>query len=371
MVFESVVMAVVAAAILVVLLLACIRRGGDMFRRILACLTVIWLYVRRHSRTSTHRESTIGELPDLLALRLSSERNTNSFMSTARLSSAWDTNSFMSTRSTLDSFCSCHGGELEQALAPRGLTMTDDAFQSEQEPKPTPKLPRERLPRQNSNSVSEYKWLITLLQSIVDGTARGSVTDLASGKTGTPLFVVAGGCPNTFCGMQAVVFSAIEHSIDFWWVKPQAVDGDKLEKNTLNRHSGGQFKNIADKAKNLYQPLADKFQHGEDGEFQYGVDHAGRAFIRELAVPERTMLIFLVWQESWSSPMARNKFIEGKLCYEIGGDSAPTNGTGPMRYYSRQYRIMNGQIVLAPAEYDEVVGSILPSDSFQDMYKMP
>ena len=54
----------------------------------------------------------------------------------------------------------------------------------------------------NKNLVRDYEWLAELLDSIVRGKVD-KVADLAGGLSGAPIFVVAGGCPNAFCGMQA------------------------------------------------------------------------------------------------------------------------------------------------------------------------
>ena len=66
-----------------------------------------------------------------------------------------------------------------------------------------------------------------LLESITSN-AVPPVEDLASQVSGTPLFVVAGACPNSFCGMQAVLYSLMLRTpaseIDFWWIKPTKAD---------------------------------------------------------------------------------------------------------------------------------------------------
>ena len=76
----------------------------------------------------------------------------------------------------------------------------------------------------NKNLVSAYAWAAGLLDSIVRNDPF-PVSDLATGRSGAPMFVVLGACPNAFCGMQAVMFSrmagdAARHPVDFWWVKP-------------------------------------------------------------------------------------------------------------------------------------------------------
>jgi hypothetical protein len=62
----------------------------------------------------------------------------------------------------------------------------------------------------NSNKVSQYCWLEELLQIIVDGSSRGAAIDIAAGARCSPVFVVAGACPNRLCGMQALVYACLD-----------------------------------------------------------------------------------------------------------------------------------------------------------------
>ena len=78
-----------------------------------------------------------------------------------------------------------------------------------------------RLP--NKNRVRDFEWLSQLLTSVVENRADRT-EDVASRVAGTPLFVVAGACPNPFCGMQAVMYVRMHGAaqrLDFWWVKPR------------------------------------------------------------------------------------------------------------------------------------------------------
>lgn len=220
--------------------------------------------------------------------------------------------------------------------------------------------PRLRRARTNANRVTQYRWLEPLLESIVD-------EEKISGSNPTPLFVVAGSCPNRFSGMQAVLYCLGGSDIDFWFVKPKRDDGGTIEPETLRRHEKGPHKNTAEKSYKLYAPLAQKFCCGEtDGDFTFGVD-GDHVFIQEASrdASER-MRVYLVWQELWSGPLARKPFIEGKLCYVRG----ECGSTGPSRFRSRQYRIQDGRVWIAPSEDEEVEADLFPDDGFQEMYDM-
>jgi len=223
-------------------------------------------------------------------------------------------------------------------------------------------------PPTNSNRVSQYSWLQELLQMIVDGSAAGAAKDLARKQSATPLFVVAGFCPNSFAGMQAVVYNQLVGGIDFWWAKPQEDDPQRLERATLDLHSSGKHKNAAGKSRAVYAPLAEKFRGVTDqGDFAFGVE-GGRAFVedRKSSKPGRRMLLYFVWQENWSSLFARRKYIEGKICYQW---SEP-GGQLQARFFARQFRIEEGQLDIADMGCEEEVPSLLPPDSFQMMYEM-
>lgn len=213
---------------------------------------------------------------------------------------------------------------------------------------------------------------------IVQGRACGTALDSVGQRTGTPIFLVAGACPNKFCSMQAVVFCELQGTVDFWWVKPQAENRGLLEWSTLNLNHHGPFKNVAGRSRAVYQSLADKFKAGgADGDFVFGVDDTGRAFIEEArpgpsegAGRRGRMLLYFVWQESWSSMTARKKFIQGKLCYQKENLEAGSRTLVAKRFFARQYKILGGQLTIATSEEEEEVFSLLPPDSFQEMYDM-
>jgi len=225
---------------------------------------------------------------------------------------------------------------------------------------------RPKLPPQNKNRVSQYAWCEKLLQMIADGSAKAA-TSVDGQRGSTPLFIAAGACPNSFCPMQAVLFSQTDEKVDFWWIKPSHANPTQLEPATLNLHTDGPFKNVPGRSRPVYAPLAEKFAAGADGDFVFGIDNAGRAFIEEDdGQGHRTrLLLLLIWQECWSSPMAYKKFIRGKILYQKGrpgyrGDS----------FFTRQYEICNGQISIAARLEEEPVETILPPDSIQEMYAM-
>lgn len=281
-------------------------------------------------------------------------------------------NSFMSCAELI----SDDDQQLIEGLAPRGqIVICSD---------PLPASPRVKLTSRNPNKISHFRWIRELLEKITRGEADGSVRDLDKNHAGTPLFVVAGACPNNFCGMQAVLFCHVASHVDFWWVKPQATDGSSLEQMTLDLHSTGPFKNTAGRSRTVYAPLADKFNcqsqgqtnSASSGNLAFGVDGNGRAYIEENNVAgERVrMLLYLVWQESWSSLLARKTFIEGKIFYQRSEGSERAVGdhstTSQLGFFSRQYRIESSDISLAPWQDEEEIQALLPPDDAQDMYAM-
>lgn len=273
-----------------------------------------------------------------------------------------------SETSEVESYYSCNGEELEQAIAPHRETRLNVAsLESVGRLDST----RPKRPRQNANLVTQYQWLQGLIQSIVDGT--GSLTGCRNAETGQscmPLFVVAGVCPSSFppSPMQAVLFSQSGGKlIDFWFVKPEASNPSVLERATLSKNSKGGHKNNAERSRNLYNPLAEKFSGRTDGDCVYGVDARGRAFVEEKS-PGRTrrMLVYFVWIENWSSGMTGKKFLEGKICYERVASGSIKNGRSP--FYARQYRIEDGSICLAPRAEEDNLPCMMPAEDFQEMY---
>jgi len=218
----------------------------------------------------------------------------------------------------------------------------------------------------NKNRPSDYAWLARLLRSIMTNSAT-SVTDLSCNTRLCPLFVVAGACPNSFCGMQAVMYASVSGSpqvdLDFWWVKPEAANPNALEQHTLNRHSKGPHKNDPGRSRALYVQFADLFTAADGGAtvgggmLKFGVMHVGvspRAYIEQLATGER-YYIYLIWQETWTSnPFARSKFILGKIVYQ--------RDPRAKKLYARPYSYKDGVLTVPVNGPEEVVSSVLPSD---------
>ena len=115
----------------------------------------------------------------------------------------------------------------------------------------------------NKNLVNAYAWTSELLESIV-ANKPPQVTDLATGRTGSPIFAVYGACPNSLCGMQAVMYVKMEGAkgpqMDFWWIKPKPGRRDVLESATLNRNAKGPNKNDPGRSRPLYAGFATLFE---------------------------------------------------------------------------------------------------------------
>lgn len=234
-------------------------------------------------------------------------------------------------------------------------------------------LPPKR-PPVNTNLMSSYRWLEELMILVTEGGARGRSRDTVRQKSATPLFAVAGTCPNSMAPMQAVSFFQLEDGmVDLWWVKPMKADASRLERETLNLQNSGPNKNDAGaRARGLYTPLAERYQGGGTtgkvvGDFAFGIDADGRAFIDDLVSPGRDRLfLYFVWQEYWSGVWDRKKFIAGRLCYQRSSSS--TNGRHG--FYTRQYKITDGQMYIAPKKEEEALPALFPPDSTQSMYDM-
>lgn len=227
----------------------------------------------------------------------------------------------------------------------------------------------------NANSPSDYDWIEEPLFALANNTgATLGCKDLSNGKEFSPIFFVIGGCPNFFCGMQAVMYSAAaDLEVDFWWVKPgkeAATDQTVgIERETLNRHSKGPHKNDPGRSKPFYKPLADLFsQEGEKDGLRFGIDRipgpdgtsSPRAFMEEVQTGAKLWLT-LVWQEDWTTnPFARSKYIKGKLVYQ--------KTPGAHEFFSRQYSIANSDMTLLDHE-DKPFYTVLPSNDIKYLHK--
>ena len=239
-----------------------------------------------------------------------------------------------------------------------------------------------RLP--NKNRVRDFEWLTRLLTSVVENRADRT-EDVASRVAGTPLFVVAGACPNPFCGMQAVMYVRMHGAaqrLDFWWVKPEARNPRALEAQTLRRHAKGAHKNDPGRSREVYAKFADLFDVDDGGVttrarsnshtalssarsnkagggklgFDVGeVDGKERAYIEQLATGERYWL-YLIWQEDWTTnPFARSKYVKGQIVYQKDPNAAA--------YFARPFAYRDGVLsVPADARLEEAVATVLPPD---------
>ncbi len=226
----------------------------------------------------------------------------------------------------------------------------------------------------NKNLLSDYTWFKPLLEQIAANHVPRS-TDLSSGATLLPIFLVAGACPYGLVGMQVVMY-AVELArpsephvtptsplaIDFWWIKPQAAKPSQLEFQTLNRHAKGAHKNDPGRSRALYLQFADLFIRGPSGKNSSGplrfgvevVDGSLRAFSEQVSTGER-YYFYLIWQEDWTTnPFARSKYIIGKLVYQRDPRSS--------QYYARPYAYRDGVLSIPTDSPEEVLLAIFPPD---------
>lgn len=226
------------------------------------------------------------------------------------------------------------------------------------------------------------------------GCQAPTVSHMTSGVVGSPLFVVCGACPSAWAGMQTVMFSAMEvrgenesPEVDFWWIKPIDKYGYSaskpkeksatLQQETLHCHEKGKHKNSPGRSKQVYAPIAalfkansgdgsDQSPEADDGaaagditwrlELVTSPSRQWRATMRAPRDPAVVRYLLLVWQESWSSPLARNKWIVGKLLYQRSVSGG--------QLYAAPYRI-DGSKVSVFLEHEEAVPSLIPPDRFK------
>mmetsp|Transcript_59199 Transcript_59199/g.152299 ORF Transcript_59199/g.152299 Transcript_59199/m.152299 type:complete len:380 (-) Transcript_59199:30-1169(-) len=262
-------------------------------------------------------------------------------------------------------------------------------------------------PSGNRNMSAEYAWLRKSLETL----ARNEAGSLRCRNSDTcancmPLFFVIGACPNSFCGMQAVMYSAsnADNCVDFWWVKPSKERPQKIEKATLSRHSQGVHKNDPGRSKQFLQPLADLFMTGSSVEgWRFGIENvhckssgasAPRAWMQCTDVKKRPrafedarsisnltsessgadgmdeaprspparrkLLVHLMWQEDWSSsPFASSKYVKGKIVYQ--------KMAGAAQYFARQYEITDGVTVISEHE-EKAWSTTLPPDNIKQLW---
>ena len=102
--------------------------------------------------------------------------------------------------------------------------------------------------------------------------------------------------------------------------------------------------------------------HGEHARIGGGRDVARRALAGHAAVHSGacvdgiTRYLCPIWQEEWSSPLAYNKWIRGKLLYQKAPERA--------EYFACPCRI-DGQAITVHLELEEQVPTVLPPDVFK------
>mmetsp|Transcript_62126 Transcript_62126/g.133588 ORF Transcript_62126/g.133588 Transcript_62126/m.133588 type:complete len:238 (-) Transcript_62126:63-776(-) len=225
----------------------------------------------------------------------------------------------------------------------------------------------------------------TLLLSSMASNRAASLgcIDTVTGQDAEPLFFVFGACPNMFCGMQAVMYSASAlGEVDFWWVKPsRSPNQGGVEAKTLNKNVKGPHKNDPGRSKPFYQPLADLFgkecgsgtrmqrQNVLKGGVRLGLERVkageegGREAVRAYLEQEgqiSKVFLNLVWQEDWTSnPFARSKYIKGKIIYQKDPQA--------LQFFARQYSIVDGIMTIAPTE-DLPFESVVPGNEIKALY---
>eukprot|EP00746_Dinoflagellata_sp_MGD_P033065 gnl/MRDRNA2_/MRDRNA2_17877_c0_seq1.p1 gnl/MRDRNA2_/MRDRNA2_17877_c0~~gnl/MRDRNA2_/MRDRNA2_17877_c0_seq1.p1 ORF type:complete len:518 (-),score=94.44 gnl/MRDRNA2_/MRDRNA2_17877_c0_seq1:42-1595(-) len=224
----------------------------------------------------------------------------------------------------------------------------------------------------NQNIPLDYMWLSDTLWKVTKCEAHTlGVADLSSNTAFTPLFFCAGGCPNAFCGMQAVMFSVNEKLVlDFWWVKPQK-GKNELEKQTLMRHGKGPHKNDPGRSKAFYKPLGDLFgEQQTQGGHKFGIEvlttksngheaKSARAYFEKLKNDKERRYLSLIWQEDWTAnPLAWSKYIKGKLIYQKDLDSKVFNAC--------DYAIVDGKVTIGEKE-EGGFKDVLPGNWVKDL----
>lgn len=231
----------------------------------------------------------------------------------------------------------------------------------------------ERRPKTgNTNIPFDYQWLDSVLQVLVRNEAETlGVSDGATSQPLTPIFFVIGGCPNTFCGMQAVMYSvSAAQACDFWWVKPSKSNKMELEKQTLMRQDRGPYKNDPGRSAAFYKPLAELFERAKvHGAWRFGLEVDGkkspapkaRAFFERTDEDKtRRHYLSLVWQESWTTnPFAFSKFIKGKLVYQKDAESS--------EFFARSYSIVDGAVTVSREEDEPWHDQVLPPMSVKQL----
>ena len=147
-----------------------------------------------------------------------------------------------------------------------------------------------------------------------------------------------------------------------------------LERQTLHRHHKGGHKNDPGRSRPLYGHFAALFDGstaGGMGQLRFGVEEVGgksrRAYIEQAAEAgagsgER-YYVYAIWQEAWTtSPVARSKFVRGKLVYQRDPNVAS--------FFARPYEYRDGHLAVpAGAAAEESLGceSAFPPNTLKRM----
>ena len=206
--------------------------------------------------------------------------------------------------------------------------------------------------------------------------------------------------------------------LDFWWIKPTKADPLALEPATLTRTTKGQYKNDPGRSRPLYAQFADLFVAASSGagaggsrsasggsggsssssgegdgrgaatpaakaassgggsgsssgalpgaatEWQFGWAEVGGSTRATLTSLSSGIIVYLtfVWQERWSSILARSRYMEGKVVYQ----KDPTTAA----YHARQYLVSDGKLTLHPAEQRVPGDKALCPDTLKRLFPM-
>jgi len=226
----------------------------------------------------------------------------------------------------------------------------------------------------NANLPSAYMWLEDSLELLAANQASSLACTGENKRRLVPILFVLGGCPNRFCGMQAMMFAmgapkSAADVIEFWWVKPSTESAQEIDRETLSLHDSGQHKNSPGSSASFYQPLADLFQQRvRVTAFTFGtkkVIHNGVETDRAVIYNEKgaeVLYVIGLWQEDFTlNPMAWSKYIKGKIIYQKSFETG--------EYFSRQYEIHDGAPFIADFEEGPVL-TVLPTAAIKNLWNM-
>merc|ERR1712087_57433 len=90
---------------------------------------------------------------------------------------------------------------------------------------------------------------------------------------------------------------------------------------------------------------------------------APRAFLQQDGAQKSGRLyVHIIWQEDWTAnPFARSKYIKGKIVYQKLVNAA--------QYFSRQYEIHDGMVLIADFE-EPSWESLVPEDRVKELWEL-